>query len=145
MRTHILLILLTLSLVLGACSSHSARGKIKGADASPDAVPDLAGWYYVNGFDPMGTEYGGNLIIQPTDAVGRYKLQWIITGSIQEGEGVLRGNRLIAEWRTIEGMGPGASGVTTYTVTTERELYGTRTANGLPGVGTENVFPVPGN
>lgn len=137
-------ILMVVIVILAGCSARE-RGQIKGADAPPDAVPDLAGWYYVNGFDPLGTEYGGNLTIMPGNSPGQYKLQWIITGSIQEGIGTLDGNRLIVQWRTTEGMGPGATGVTTYTVTTERELYGTRSADGLEGVGTEKVFPIPGS
>ena len=96
----------------------------------------------VNGEDPIGTEYGGNLTIKPGASPTDYLLQWIVTGSIQEGRGKLDGNKLRVEWRTVEGIKP-SSGVTTYTVTMKRELYGDRAVNGLPKVGTERAFPNP--
>jgi hypothetical protein len=117
------------------------RAQIKGDDAAPGALPAIEGSYSVNGFDPLGTEYGGNLTITPGDAAGRYRLQWIITGSIQEGEGQVAGNQLVVAWRTVEGSGPGASGVTTYTVTTLGELYGSRQVDGQSKLGRENAFP----
>lgn len=126
--------------VLAGCSMRE-RAKIKGEDASPDALPTIEGSYSVNGFDPLGTEYGGNLTIAPGEGPGHYRMQWIITGSIQEGEGQVVGNQLIVEWRTVEGMGPGASGVTTYTVTTLGELYGSRQLEGQTKLGRENAFP----
>lgn len=139
-RHHLPALLLVLVLALGACSSRD-RGEIKGADASPDAVPSLLGTYAVNGVDPLGTEYGGTLSILPGADAGQYDLQWVITGSIQEGTGIVRGNQLLIEWRTVEGMGDGASGVTTYTITTAGELYGTRTVTGQERQGQENAFP----
>jgi hypothetical protein len=33
--------------------------------------------------------------------------------------------------------------VTTYTITTKRELYGDRAVTGFPKTGTENAFPNP--
>ena len=80
------------------------RAQIKGEDASPDALPTIVGSYSVNGFDPLGTEYGGNLTVAPADAADQYKLQWIITGSIQEGDGRVDGNKLMVQWRTIRGQ-----------------------------------------
>jgi hypothetical protein len=117
------------------------RSQIRGDDASPEALPTIVGSYSVNGFDPLGTEYGGNLTIAPGDAAGQYRMQWIITGSIQEGLGRIDGNQLFVEWRTVEGMGPGARGVTTYTVTTLGELYGLRHVDGQSKLGRENAFP----
>ena len=71
-----------------------------------------------------------------------YLLQWIVTGSIQEGRGKLDGNKLRVEWRTVEEIKP-SSGVTAYTVTTKRQLYGDRAVNGLPKLGTGSAFPKP--
>jgi len=129
-----------LLLALSACTTRE-RAQIKGKDASPDALPTIVGSYSVNGFDPLGTEYGGNLTVAPARAVDQYKLQWIITGSIQEGDGRIEGNKLMVQWHTIEGSGPGASGVTTYTITTEGELYGPRQVEGQVKLGRENAFP----
>ena len=137
------LALLSIVLLLAACTARSAtKGKITGADAQPGAVPNIVGSYSVNGLDPLGTEYGGNLTIKPGASPAEYLLQWIVTGSIQEGSGKLDGNKLRVEWRTVEGIKP-SSGVTTYTVTTKRELYGDRAVSGLPKVGTEKAFPNP--
>lgn len=131
---------LALMLSMAACSMRE-RGQIKGADAAPDALPALIGAYAVNGFDPLGTEYGGALSIEAGADPGQYRLQWIITGSIQEGVGEVQGNQLIVRWRTVEGLEIAVQGVTTYTITTEGELYGARVVDGLPGVGRENAFP----
>jgi hypothetical protein len=137
------LALLSIVLLLAACTSGSAtKGKITGADAQPGAQPDIVGSYSVNGTDPIGTEYGGNLTIQPGAAPDEYQLQWIVTGSIQEGSGKLDGNKLRVQWHTVEGIKP-ASGVTTYTITTKRELYGDRSVVGFSKTGTENGFPNP--
>jgi hypothetical protein len=138
-RARVLLILLV-ALMLASCSR--SRGRIAGADASPGAVPDLAGDYVLNGVDPEGNEYGGVLTILPGAEAGRYDLQWVVTGSIQEGTGILDGNRLRLEWRsspadpTRRTQGRGA-----YTVTTLKELYGTRSVDGAEGEAAEKAFP----
>lgn len=134
-------LVLTLSL-LSACSS-SDKGQIKGADALAGAVPALAASYSVNGVDPQGTEYGGNLQVWQGDTPGTYALQWIITGSIQEGFGQLRGNQLLVRWRTIDGIDLGVTGLTTYTITTAGEMYGPRTIDGVEKAGEEKAFPNP--
>ena len=134
-------VLIALMLASG-CSSRD-KGQIKGADAPAGAVPTLAASYSVNGVDPQGTEYSGNLQVRPGDAAGTYALQWIITGSIQEGFGQVQGNQLLVRWRTSNGIGLGVTGVTTYTITTEGEMYGPRTIDGLDKSGEERAFPNP--
>jgi len=107
------LALLSIVLLLTACSARSAtKGKITGADAQPGAAPSIVGSYSVNSEDPIGAEYGGNLTIKAGGSPTEYLLQWIVTGSIQEGSGKLDGNKLRVEWRTVEGIKP-SSGVTT--------------------------------
>jgi len=140
MKRNVLVVTCLFVLTLSACTMRE-RSQIKGEDASPDALPTIIGSYSVNGFDPLGTEYGGNLTVAPAEAADQYKLQWIITGSIQEGEGRVEGNKLIVQWRTVPNMGPGATGVTTYTITTEGELYGQRQVEGQVKLGRENAFP----
>jgi hypothetical protein len=137
------LALLSIALLLAACSARSTtKGQITGADAQQGAVPAIAGSYSVNGLDPIGTEYGGNLTIKLGASPTEYLLQWIVTGSIQEGSGRLDGNKLRVEWRTVAGIKP-SSGVTTYTITTKRELYGDRAVTGFLRTGTEKAFPNP--
>ena len=140
MKRNVLVVTCLFMLTLSACTMRE-RAQIKGKDASPDALPTIVGSYSVNGFDPLGTEYGGNLTVAPAEAADQYKLQWIITGSIQEGEGRVEGNKLIVQWRTVPSIGPGATGVTTYTITTEGELYGPRQVEGQAKLGSENAFP----
>jgi hypothetical protein len=134
---------LVLALALLSGCSDDGEGEIKGAAASPGAVPALAASYSVNGVDPQGTEYSGNLQVRPGDAAGTYALQWIITGSIQEGFGQVQGNQLLVRWRTTDGIGLGVTGLTTYTITTEGELYGPRTIDGVEKAGEEQAFPNP--
>ena len=140
MKRNVLVVTCLFMLTLSACTMRE-RAQIKGKDASPDALPTIVGSYSVNGFDPLGTEYGGNLTVAPAEAADQYKLQWIITGSIQEGEGRVEGNKLIVQWRTVPSIGPGATGLTTYTITTEGELYGQRQVEGQVKLGRENAFP----
>lgn len=140
-RTLSTILLLTILILALASCANKERPTITGEDASPDAIPDLVGSYSLNGFDPTGDEYGGVLIIKDGTKPGEYAMQWLITGSIQEGTGVLAGNQLQAEWHSIEGMETETHGVVTYTITTKGELYGTRTAAGYEGEGTENAFP----
>jgi hypothetical protein len=137
-----LVVLLLILALLSGCSDDG-EGEIKGADASPDAVPTLAASYSVNGVDPQGTEYSGNLQVRPGDAAETYALQWIITGSIQEGFGQVQGNQLLVRWRTSDGIDLGVTGLTTYTITTEGEMYGPRTIDGVERAGEEKAFPNP--
>lgn len=130
-----------LALILAACSGRTPKGQIKGADATPDAVPEVAGDYVVNGVDPLGSEYSGVLKIERGMVAGQYRLQWIVTGSLQEGDGVLTGNVLRAEWRTSAEQRIRAQGVVTYTVTTAGELHGPRSLAGNPHEGHEAAFP----
>lgn len=140
-KIGLLSLLLALALLSG-CSS-SDKGQIKGTDAPAGAVPALTASYTVNGVDPQGTEYSGNLQVRPGDAAGTYALQWIITGSIQEGFGQLQGNQLLVRWRTTDGIGLGVTGLTTYTITTAGEMYGPRTIDGVERAGEEKAFPNP--
>ncbi len=136
----LLLILLLLGIpLLAACSSRD-RSKPTAPDASPDSVPDLIGKYAVNGFDPLGTEYGGHLTIFPGEAQNQYKMQWIIVGSIQEGLGILKGNQLFVEWHSAQGMVE-TQGQAVYTITQAGELYGSKTVHGFSGQGQEIAFP----
>lgn len=128
-----------LALLLSACSGREPAPLA--LDAPADNVPDIVGDYALNGVDFFGQDYGGRLSIQPGDAPGQYKLNWIITGYIQEGTGTLEGNQLLVEWRTISGPLPDLHGTATYTVTVNGELYGTRQAEGFEQVETETAYP----
>jgi hypothetical protein len=74
-------------------------------------------------------------------AGGEYRFQWIVTGSVQEGIGVLKGNRLEVQWNTVAAQRSQSRGKTLHTITTLGELYGTRTVEGYPGEGREAAFP----
>lgn len=139
MKKLIVISLLVFCLAFSSCSGEDDYSP-KSADASPNAVPNLVGEYAVNGFDPLGTEYGGRLSIRAGEGENEFLMQWIIVGSIQEGIGVLDGNQLIVEWHSVTGM-VDTQGKGAYTVTEAGEIYGTKTVEGLEVEGSEIAFP----
>ena len=102
----------------------------------------LEGTYYINGFDQRGVEYGGHLTITTTDAADTYKMQWIVTGSVQEGVGTVSGDQLVVEWDAIEGYNAASQGTAIYEIGSDGELNGERLVNGEEGVGTEEALPI---
>ena len=139
MKRFLFAVTLILSLLLTACSKE---GELEiGPPAPLDAVPNIVGEYAVNGFDPLGTEYSGRLSIFPGDSADTYTMQWIIVGSIQEGDGRLDGNILHVEWRQVEGVVGQTQGTTTYTVSDNGVLDGTRLVEGHPNEGPETAYP----
>ncbi|MCP4964836.1 MAG: hypothetical protein GY926_06335 [bacterium] len=102
----------------------------------------LEGTYYINGFDHQGTEYGGHLSITPTDQDDTYEMQWIVTGSVQEGIGTVSGNQLLVEWDAIEGFDDASHGTAVYEIADSGELNGERLVDGQSGVGTEEALPI---
>ncbi len=142
MKRITLSILFVLSLaLLASCSNRPDGGGALAPDAPADDVPDLIGTYVINGFDPLGTEYGGHLTITAGGAEGEYHMQWILTGSIQEGIGRLNGNQLEVTWSNVKEATGESYGTAAFTVTVDKELYGTKTVDGHPGVGTEKAYP----
>ena len=129
MKKILFIVILFILILLSSCS-RSDKYSPAAPDAQPDAVPNLVGEYAVNGFDPMGTEYGGRLSIMPGEGENEYLMQWIIVGSIQEGVGVLEGNQITVEWNSVAGMVE-THGRALYTVTEAGELYGTKSVEGL--------------
>lgn len=132
-------IALVLSLALTGCSGGDDDSALA-PPAEPGEIGDLSGNYVVNGFDPLGSEYGGSLTIA-SDGAGGYTLSWIVTGSIQAGEGEIVGNHLVVQWHTVDG--PPSRGEADYIATTAGELDGTRTVEGYDGAGTEQAYPAP--
>ena len=130
--------LVLIVLFLAACSRTPAQ---LGEDASPDTVPDLVGDYAINGVNSTGSEYAGTLTIQPGDTQGHYKIQWLVTGGVQVGTGVLDGNVLKVEWKSLSSVAGETSGAGSYTITVNGELYGKRTTDGIPGNVEETCYP----
>ena len=139
-RISILLILL-LALSLSACGRNKP-GPL-GADAPADNVPNIVGSYALNALDPTGEQYGGTLTITDGAQPNEYKFQWLISGGIHEGTGVLEGNQLTAVWHSVAGTDQDVSGTASYTVTINGELYGTRSIDGVETPGTETAYPNP--
>ena len=137
-RFFLILFLLLTALLLVSC--RKGTGVIQGEPADPANLPDISAVYAVNGVDPGGADYSGTLKIEPGDEPGAYKLHWIVTGAIQEGEGVIDGNQLKARWRNVEGVAQ-TQGDIVYTITTLGELDGVRTIDGYEGEGWEKAFP----
>lgn len=136
------LILLTglLAALLLSCCSRNNPAELA-PDAAPGAVPALSGDYAVNGINAVGSDYGGTLSIWAGEEADTYRMQWIITGSIQEGTGYLDGNVLVGKWETLNSITGFAQGTITYTVTTNGELYGFRSIDGVAGQGQETAYP----
>lgn len=133
------MIAIILLLFIFGCTARNKPGEMD-PDADPTNIPDLAGNYVVNGIDPIGDEYGGYLTISAGEKTGTYTLQWIVTGGIQEGFAVVKGNQLTVEWQSIAGTKP-ARGKAKYTITETGQLYGTRTSDNLQGEGQEQAYP----
>ena len=125
-------IALIVALLVAACAIPE-----EGFDGS------LEGDYYINGVDPQGVEYSGLLTITPSDEVDTYEMQWIVTGSVQQGMGRVEGSRLSVSWDAIEGFDTASYGVASYQITEEGELVGERSVAGQEGTGTEEAFPIP--
>ncbi len=137
-RISILLLLVAISLT--SCRGDPAE---LGMDASADNLPNIIGSYALNATDPTGEEYGGTLTIIEGEQPNEYKLQWLVSGGIQEGMGTLEGNQLTFTWKSLAGTDQDISGTGEYTVTVNGELYGTRTIDGLETPGIETAYPNP--
>jgi hypothetical protein len=137
-RIFLITLLLLSALLLVSC--RKGQGVIQGEPADPNHLPELVGLYAVNGVDVGGADYSGTLKIEPGDQPGVYKLHWIVTGAIQNGEGRIDGNQLKVRWRNLEGIAH-SQGAIVYTITTLGELDGVRTIDGFDGQGWEKAFP----
>jgi len=136
----IFILILLLSVSLAACGRTPAE---LGAPAPADKVPSIIGEYAINGFDPLGEEYGGRLSVTAGANPNEYKMQWIVTGGVHEGVGRLAGNQLTVTWKTLSGPIENVAGTALYTVTVNGELYGTRSIDGTENPGTETAYPNP--
>lgn len=134
MRKSLAAIVAAVALVAAACATPGATLR---------AGPGLSGTYIVNGVDPLGAEYSGTVVIGQAEQPGSYTVEWIITGAIHDGLGVLSGDTFTADWTTIRGPREGATGTAEYAVTDDGRLVGTRTVDGLEGVANEEIFPEP--
>jgi hypothetical protein len=135
------LLLLLIAVSLTACGRKPPAPL--GADAPVDNVPSIIGSFALNANDPTGEQYGGTLSIFAGDAPNEYKLQWLVSGGIQEGTGTLEGNQLTFTWHSTSGTDQDVSGEGVYTVTINGELYGTRSINGVEQPGVESAYPNP--
>ncbi|MEZ5245107.1 MAG: hypothetical protein R2707_08435 [Acidimicrobiales bacterium] len=100
----------------------------------------ILGTYTVNGIDVRGEEYSGTVVIDATEVGDEYLVRWLITGTLQEGIGTLTGNEFEVEWTTISAPGGDASGTARYVLADNGDFIGTRTIDGVDGVGTETIF-----
>ncbi len=132
--------LLLSALLLSACAGMRNKPGPLAEPADPNALPNIVGDFAVNGTDLTDSDYGGTLHIEPGIAPHTYLLTWLLTESIQEGEGHIEGNQLVATWRTRDGK---VSGTVTYTITSAGQLIGTRTIDGIEGSYQETCYPNP--
>lgn len=125
-------ILVGVMLILGACAVPTL-----------DQGPGIEGTYVVNGVDPVGTEYTGRIEIVATDDPDTYAINWVITGALLTGEGVLDGTSLTVTWETVNDPRGVSTGTGEYEVLDDGRIVGTRSVDGFDGVGTEEIFPEP--
>jgi hypothetical protein len=137
-RLNILFLLI--AILLTSCRGDPAP---LGADAPADNVPGIIGSFALNATDGSGEGYGGTLSIFAGDAPNEYKMQWLVSGDIQEGTGVLEGNQLTFTWNSVDGTDQTLTGHGSYTVTVNGELYGLRYLNGVEEPGQEAAYPNP--
>ena len=104
--------------------------------STPDDDGDpWTGRWLINGQSAQDTEYSGSLTIRRAP-IG-YELQWLVTGDISLGEGRLIGNRLEATWQSTSTIAEEATGTASYLIDAGGALQGTRTIDGVDGVGIE--------
>ena len=121
-----------------AALAVSAGCSIPGSEVVDGA--GIIGTYTVNGTDAVGIEYSGTVVIEAGESSDTYVVQWIVTGAIQEGVGRLRGDRFEVTWRNVASPRGDVGGTATYVLDDEGNLTGTRTIDGVDGVGTEEIF-----
>ena len=130
--------------VIAAAIVMFATGTVAAGCSEPGtAVVDgegIVGTYTVNGVDARGEEYSGTVVIEATDVADEYLVRWLVTGALQEGVGVLRGTEFEVSWSTISSPTGDAGGTARYTLSDSGDLTGTRTIDGVDGVGTETIF-----
>jgi hypothetical protein len=134
------LLALLFTLTLTACFPRRKPAPL-GTDAPADSVPEIVGSFALNATDNTGEQYGGTLTIFSGDAPGKYKMQWLVSGDIQEGEGTLEGNQLTFTWQSVSGTDQHLSGHGVYTITVNGELYGERFIDGVDEPGVESAYP----
>lgn len=130
-----------LAFTLAACGRKPPAAL--GADAPVDNVPGIVGEYALNANDPTGEQYGGSLFVTEGSQPNEYSLQWLVSGDIQEGVGTLDGNLLTFTWHSVSGTDQSLSGMGTYKVTVNGELYGERYIDGVDEPGIESAYPNP--
>lgn len=137
---RISILFLLLAFAITACFPRRDPAPL-GADAPVENVPDIIGSFALNATDPTGEQYGGTLTIFAGDAANEYKMQWLVSGDIQEGVGTLAGNQLTFTWQSISETDQYLTGHGVYTVTVNGELYGERYIDGVEGPGIESAYP----
>jgi hypothetical protein len=108
---------------------------------SLDDGEGITGTYVVNGVDPTGVEYSGTVIVESDGDV--YRVQWLVTGSIQAGVGTVTGDVFTVDWRTVTDDRGGSSGTAEYVIGADGTLRGERFVDGVAEPGTEEIFPEP--
>jgi len=136
------IVILLLAISLSACGRRPAPAPL-GTDAPAANVPSIIGSFALNAFDPTNEQYGGTLTITQGAQPNEYKLQWLISGGIHEGTGILEGNQLTVTWNSYSETDDLLTGTALYTVTVNGELYGTRSIDGMEKPGTETAYPNP--
>jgi hypothetical protein len=71
----------------------------------------------------------------------RVTLEWIVTGAVHEGVGIVEGDQLTVEWRTVSSGAGDGEGTATYRIQSDGSLVGSRLIDGVDTPATEEIFP----
>ena len=116
--------------------------------ADVDTTDGLAGTYTANGLHPNGSEFGGTAVFTATDAPDVFEFQLIITGSIQQGRAVRRGDDVAISWETVSSASDDMiTGTADYRIATDGTLTGIWRVDvdgsDADSSGTIELFPEP--
>ncbi len=134
---------------LGWLAAIAAFGLMLYTCALPGDLPagrtgsGIAGTYTINGVHSSGEEYSGTVVITETATGGTFDIEWLITGTIQRGTGVQRGDRLTVDWQSVAAADGDIRGGGSYRIDVDGRLVGTRTVSGVDEPSTEELFPEP--
>ena len=95
---------------------------------------DISGDYIVNGINPNGTSYTGDVNI--TKAGDGYTIRWVIEEESMHGLGKFDGNTYHVKWEAS-----GETGEAIYMLASNGILKGAWTTDGEAGQGTEELIP----
>lgn len=132
--------MMAITLILGCNTVNKLLSKKESSTATPSSSPPsssikIEGLYAVQGTNPDGGSYSGNVAITPKGNV--YELQWSV-GTPYSGIGIRSQDVLSVSWGTPGGSG---FGIVAYKIDPDGSLHGTWATPDNTRLGTETLTP----